>query len=66
VADLDRSHPAVLTLAALSGVDPRTALSWLQGRSVQPATAKCLLDALPRAQAALPEHAAAYATRVSG
>jgi hypothetical protein len=63
VAELDRSHPAVLTLAGLAGVDPRTALSWLQGRAVLPAHDKLLSGALPRARAALPEHDAAYAAR---
>jgi hypothetical protein len=66
VADLDRSHPAVLTLAGLAGVDPRTALSWLSGRPVLPAHERVLLEALPRARAALPEHGAAYAARVDG
>lgn len=65
MADLDRSHPAVLTLAGLAGVDPRTALSWLSGRTVLPAHERVLLEALPRARAALPEHGAAYAARVS-
>ena len=65
MADLDRSHPAVLTLAGLAGVDPRTALSWLSGRSVLPAHGRALLEALPRASAALPEHAPTYAARVS-
>ena len=65
MADLDRNHPAVLALAAFAAVEPRTALSWLQGRSVQTASARCLQDALPRAAAALPEHAETYAARVS-
>lgn len=65
VADLDRSHPAVLTLAGLAGVDPRTALSWLSGRTVLPAHERVLAEALPRALAALPEHTEVYATRMA-
>lgn len=65
MADLDRSHPAVLALAALAAVDPRTALSWLRGEPVKRASAKCLQDALPRALATMPEHAETYAARVS-
>jgi hypothetical protein len=62
---LDRLHPAVLTLAGLANVDPRTALRWLEGGQVQAASARCLSDALPRASAALPEHASVYAARVA-
>lgn len=63
VPDLDRYHPAVTTLAALADVDARTALAWLQGEAVKPRTSRRLVEALPRARAALPEHDAAYAAR---
>lgn len=65
VADLDRSHPAVTTLAALADVDPRTALAWLHREPVKRRNARRLADAVARAALALPEHAETYAARVS-
>lgn len=64
VPELDRSHPAVTTLAALADVDPRTALAWLQGEPVKRRNARRLEDALPRATDAAPACASVYAGRV--
>lgn len=65
VPDLDRYHPAVTTLAALADVDARTALAWLEARNVKPRLARRLVEAIPRARVALPEHDATYAARVT-
>lgn len=64
VPDLDRSHPAVTTLAALADVDPRTALAWLQGQRVKRRNARRLEEALPRAVEAAPMHTSAYMGKV--
>lgn len=64
VPELDRSHPAVTTLAALADVDPRTALAWLQGLRVKRRNARRLEEALPRAVEAVPMHTSAYAGKV--
>lgn len=65
VPELDRSHPAVTTLAALADVDPRTALAWLQGHRVKRRNARRLEEALPRAVEAAPKHTSTYAGKVS-